>query len=557
MRRLLIGMLASCCLAGSAAAQVADTAAACVVTLDQADLAGASADVVRLLELRTTGSAYSAVRRRTSDRTVHDVCGQPQSLRRFAAGVALADLPAAGIALLPVNLRLLHSTVYPRVGNDGGVRGGVGMSASVNAGIALRWRGVEAALSPTMFLEENGQFQIDRHPDSASYSPFIHRWHGRYIDMPQRFGTRRDARVSGGESYVRIAARRVRGGISTENMAWGPARRNPLMLSGNAQGFPHAFIESARPLGVGIGHAEFQLIWGRLAESDFFDFDSDNDSRALTGALAALSPAGLDGLQLGAAYLHSQIRNGDTPLQDVLWGAYTGIGADESGLPRDLRLLSLFMRWTTAPGGLEVYGEWLRQDQWQQWWRLLNPVDAAQAYTLGVQRIVRRGETAVRLSAEISHLSDALAHRDVGRGLQTFYVSPHLPHGHTHRGQLLGAPIGPGSESQFLGVDVFWSAGRTGFAIERVRYDDDAYYAVWSQIHGPHGHDTELSFRAAQTLALGRVFADAEIGYSLRYSRSFLGLINDNWPDFPYRKDDNITLRLTGRWTPPSLSVTW
>src|SRR5690606_21075039 len=126
----------------------------------------------------------------------------------------------------------------------------------------------------------------------------------------------------------------------------------------------------------------------------------------------------------------------------ILIAPFAGLDPDSAGLPRDLRLLGLFMRWAAAPAGFEVYGEWARQDSWRQWVRLLNPVDAAQAYTLGAQQTVRRGDVAVRLSAEISHLSDALAHRDVGRGMNTYYVSTAVTQGHTHRGQLLGAPIG-------------------------------------------------------------------------------------------------------------------
>jgi hypothetical protein len=165
--------------------------------------------------------------------------------------------------------------------------------------------------------------------------------------------------------------------------------------------------------------------------------------------------------------------------------------------------------------------------------------------------VVRRGTNAVRFAAEFSHLADALPHRDVGRGLTSFYISPYVVQGHTHRGQLLGAPIGPGSEAQFIGTDVFWSAGRTGLSIERVRYDDDAYYAVWGQFAGPHGHDTELSFRANHVLALPVFALEAELGYSVRHSRDFLGLGRANLPD---RRDSNVTLLLSGRWNPPRWS---
>src|SRR5690606_33713530 len=172
------------------------------------------------------------------------------------------------------------------------------------------------------------------------------------------------------------------------------------------------------------------------------------------------------------------------------------------GLPQDLRMLGLFMRWASAPDGFEVYGEWARQDAWEQWFRLATPLDAPQAFSLGLQKVFRRRSNAVRLSAEISHLSDPLADRNAGRGIHTYYVSPHVTQGHTHRGQLLGAPIGPGSEAQFIGADVFWSRGRSSFSIERVRYDEDAFYAVWGQNQAPHGLDTELSFRGGHLLAL-------------------------------------------------------
>jgi hypothetical protein len=235
---------------------------------------------------------------------------------------------------------------------------------------------------------------------------------------------------------------------------------------------------------------------------------------------------------------------------DLLIGPWLGLDADSSGLPRDLRLYEVFFRWASAPGGFEVYGEWARQDTWQQWFRLLNRAEAPQAYTLGAQKVVRTGSGAVRLTAEVSHLSDPLAQPSVGRGIHTIYVSPHVPQGHTHRGQLLGAPIGPGSESQFIGADVFWNLGRSSLSIERVRYDDDAFYAVWAQNQAPHGHDTELSFRAGHLLGRSAFSLSAEVGYSFRYSRSLLGLHHVNSPGFPYRRDTNYQLRLAGRWLP-------
>ncbi|HEX6308921.1 MAG TPA: hypothetical protein VFZ69_12075 [Longimicrobiales bacterium] len=554
VRRTVLIAIGMACAAGSVGAQVEPVRQveprACEAELQGADFVDVSADVSRLVDLLEQRSRHSFLIRRLSDRIPVDACAAPATLEQLTRRLALPPLPAHGALLLPVDVRVVGNTTYPRDWNDGALWGGAGLGTAVTSGAALRWGIVEAALAPEIVLHQNANFDIYAYPDISSYSRYVNRWHGRYIDLPQRFGTDALMRLSAGQSHVRLSTRGFRVGLSNENLAWGPARRNPILLSGTAPGFAHVFIETARPHDVRIGDAEFQLLWGRLTESDWFDYEPDNDHRALAGSVVTLRPRGLDGLYLGAAYQHIQTWWPGTSAGDLLIAPFTGLDPDSSGLPRNLRLFGLFMRWTAAPGGFEVYGEWARQDSWQEWVRLLNRTDAPQAYTLGLQRIVRRGDNAVRFTAELSHLSDALAHRDLGRGRLTWYISPHVPQGHTHRGQLLGAPIGPGSEAQFIGADVFWSLGRSSLSVERARYDDDAYYAVWGQNHGPHGHDTEMSFRLGHAFAGPTFSVEAELGYSFRYSRWFLGIHHVNSPDFPYLRETNYGLRLAARWQP-------
>ena len=537
--------------AGAASVDAQEQRAACASVLTGSDFVGPSADLARVGDLLGAESARSFMIRRISDRFEANPCAAPAAVGDLIRSLSVPALPERGAMLLPVDGRLGFHSAYPRDWNDGVLWTGAGIGLTATGGAAVRWGILEAALAPVVGLQQNSSFDILPYPDTASYSRYVHRWHGRYIDLPQRFGNDATVFADIGPSYLRLSARGVRAGVSSENLAWGPARRNPLMLSGTAAGFPPGFIESARPHDVWIGDAEVQLFWGRLTESDYFDFDPDNDHRALAGTAVTLRPRGLDGLYLGAAYLHMQGWHDGTSISDLLAGPWAGLGPDSSGLPQDLRMLGVFMRWASAPDGFEVYGEWARQDAWEQWFRLTTPLDAPQAFSLGLQKIVRRGTNAVRLSAEISHLSDPLADRNVGRGIHTYYVSPHVTQGHTHRGQLLGAPIGPGSEAQFIGADVFWGRGRSTFSIERVRYDEDAFYAVWGQNQAPHGLDTELSFRGGHLLALPSFSVEAQVGYSFRYSRSLLGLHHVNAPDFPYRRDDNYQLRISGRWQPP------
>jgi hypothetical protein len=537
----------------AAQGQIADS---CAVELGGSDFVGPSADLARVLDLLARRSEQSFLIRRVSDRPTFDACAAPRAIRSLAGRLALPAAPDRGAALLPADLRIIGNSGYPRDWNDGVQWGGSGLSTAVTAGALLRWGPIEAAVAPVFTAVQNSSFKTVDYPDPA-YSRFIDRWRGRFIDLPQRFGIDSHYAISSGQSFLRLNASGVRAGFSTENLAWGPARRNPLLLSGTSEGFAHVFVESARPRDVWIGDAEFQILVGRLSESDYFDYNPDNDHRALSGLVLTLRPRGLLGLYVGAARLHSQMWNGDTPAGDILIGPFAGLDADSAGQPRDMRLFSLFLRWAASPGGLEVYGEWARQDTWKPWVRLFNAVDAPQAYSLGLQKVVRRGDNALRLSAEFSHLSDALAHADVGRWLTTFYASPYVVQGHTHRGQLLGAPIGPGSESQFLGGDLFWSQGKSSLSVERVRYDDDAYYSVWGNHHGPHGHDTELSFRGGHLLARRNFSVEGELGYSIRYSRDLIGLGHVNFPDYPYLRETNVSLRLTGRWLPPSLLLDW
>jgi hypothetical protein len=535
-------------IAAPARAQSPDDA--CEVALSGPDFVGAAADLSRVLDLLGSESRQSFLVRRISDRMVFDPCGVPGAIARLSRSLALPPVPERGAVVLPAHMRIIMNGDYPRDWHDGAQWSGRGWSVAIMPGATFRWNWLEAAVAPQLMLQQNETFPYQPFPDSAAYSRYADRWHGRFIDLPQRFGAGSFSTLDAGPSYVRAHFGGWRAGVSNENLAWGPARRNPLLLSGTAAGFPHLFLETSRPRDVLLGMAELQLFWGRLAESDYFDRDPDNDHRLLSAALVTLRPHGLEGLYLGVSRLHSQTWSRHTSADDLFLGPFTGLGPDASGFPRDLRLYGLFMRWAAAPGGFEVYGEWARQDDWRQWLRLRSRTDASQAYTLGLQKIVRRGDNAVRLSAEVSSLADNLAHADVGRGVTTFYVSPYVVQGHTHRGQLLGAPIGPGSEAQFIGADLFWSRGRSSLSVERVRYDDDAYYATWYPQHRWDGHDTELSFRAGHLLVVTAFSIEAEIGYSMRYNRALLGL----GPvfSFPYRRDTNVGLRLSGRWNPPN-----
>ncbi|MGH7465563.1 MAG: hypothetical protein ACREK1_10340, partial [Longimicrobiales bacterium] len=278
----------------------------------------------------------------------------------------------------------------------------------------------------------------------------------------------------------------------------------------------------------------------------------DNDHRMLAGLLVALQPRILDGLTIGGGRLQALTWWPELSLSDLWLQPYRGLRENPQGRSGDNQLIGLFFRWATAPGGLEAYGEWARDDHWGKWIGLLRNLDASQAWTLGLQKVIRRSDNALRLNAEVTHLSDALPVLFAGRTVIAFYTHSAVLQGHTHRGQLLGAPIGTGGESLFLGGDYFWTGGRTRLSIERARYEDDFYHMAFAGRYGSHARDTELSIRAGHLVLLGALSVDAEIGWSLRYNRAFLGLDNLNAGE-AYRRDDNWAMRIGARWTPSSV----
>lgn len=87
------------------------------------------------------------------------------------------------------------------------------------------------------------------------------------------------------------------------------------------------------------------------------------------------------------------------------------------------------------------------------------------------------GEGFLRLQAEASDLGPSSTYRQ--RNVIPWYTSRVVRQGYTHRGRVLGAAIGPGASSQWLGADLFHGERtRVGLFGGRIRWDDNAFYSL-------------------------------------------------------------------------------
>jgi hypothetical protein len=378
-----------------------------------------------------------------------------------------------------------YNSAFPYGQNDGPVWAGRGLTTSLQAGVALRYGRFSATLAPMVFWAENREFPLEE-PGPRSTSAFADATYGRFIDHPQRFGDEPYARVDPGQSTLRMDAGGVALGISSANQQWGPVRHQPVVLGHNAPGFVHAFLGTSRPAGVGIGRVHGRLVWGRLEQSAHSSMSADSSGRLLSGLVAVFVPRGAPGVEIGLARLHHTPWAADgfptgsllLPLEAFL-KVHTRDPLSTDPTRDRNQIASAFFRAAFPASGVEVYGEFGREDHnWDSRDLLLEP-DHSSAYVLGLTRVWRPSPTRMLAlngevaNAQVSHL--ARVRPETG-----FYPHERVRQGHTHRGQLLGSPAIYGGAGSVVAADYFHPGGRWSLTWRRTLRQDPAEPRPWT-----------------------------------------------------------------------------
>ncbi len=416
-------------------------------------------------------------------------------------------------------LRAYWNSERPSGQNDGAVWQGRGSVVALSAGGFVRYGGVTAAFRPQFIYTENLHFELFTRPEGDGLSPFAYT--DTRIDMPQRFGEGRFTMFDLGQSFVRLDYRGAAVGFSNENLWWGPGVRNAILMSNHAPGFLHAFLGTAHPVDVWAGDLQGRWIWGRLHESGYFDTLKENDERFLTSIVLDFTPRWVPGLSFGLARSFIMNTYPDEPAFSDYFLVFQEFLKKRRATPNNPtgedqtdQLASVFGRWLFPESGLEVYAEWARGDHsWDLRDFVVEP-EHASGYTLGLQKAFRlEGNKRLRLTTELTSLSAPKTTLVRSRGAGFFYLHGIVQQGYTQRGQVLGAGIGPGSSSQFLGLDLFAPWGRAGFFAQRLAIDNDRYYNRPDPTN--FQHEVEISF-GLDGLVFFRGF---EVGGGLTFGR--------------------------------------
>jgi hypothetical protein len=407
----------------------------------------------------------------------------------------MADSVGLHAALVDLQLETIWNSEIPLSLNDGSLWAGRGMNATFSGGIVGSYGRVRFMLAPRLNVSQNKPFAI-LPSGRADRSGFASPWRSgaRSADLPLRFGSERYATVDPGETFVESSVGAMALGVTSAAAWWGPGVRNALVMSNNAGGIPQAYLRTARPLSTRIGEVEGVWLLGQLTESAFFDRDPDNDGRSLSAAAISLRIAADTGLRVGigrSVYAVSRFGRLPSHAADVLLHWLQPPRSDSTPGTRD-QITSLFAKWTFPRVGLATHFEWAKVTFPRSLRDLMvNPQDG-QGVTVGVEWAKSFSPiTTLRIQSEFTSLEQTPL--QTGGEATTFYTSEIVPQGYTLRGQSIGASIGPGASSQYLGATLFRGKFAFGTSLGRIRWEEDSYYRPPSVGRiGYHSHDVSL-----------------------------------------------------------------
>lgn len=350
-----------------------------------------------------------------------------------------------------------YNTAAPYGQNDGALWQGKGYNTSLTAGARLEGYGFELTLKPQLSFSQNSGFDFMPGVYGSEYSYF---WKGN-IDLVQRYGDSSFWTFDWGDTEIRWSWHTLTAGFGFQSPWLGPAWLNPMLGSNNAGTYPKFDIGLRRTkihlpwLGWYIGDIEGRIWCGKLSESEYFDNDSSNDYRQLTGFSVAFSPAFFPELTFSINKI--SLARWDEKSIKYLNPFYDSNDVEDQKASFGIDLLFPSI-------GFEVYGE-LGIDDYNAR-GFANPFHTA-IYTIGAkkelsffQKINFFKKFSIRPEI-IFEWNNFEMSQDFQ--LQWYYMGYYshglISQGYTQNGQILGAGSGYFGNSQYLALRTYFSKG--------------------------------------------------------------------------------------------------
>lgn len=367
-----------------------------------------------------------------------------------------------------------YNTAAPYGQNDGALWQGKGYNSSLTAGARLEAYGLEATFKPQLSFSQNREFDyikpnypsVDENNNFTIYNgkADTYGYYGvQYIDAPQRFGDKAFFTYDWGDTEIRYTWHNLTAGVGTQTIWLGPAKLNPIIHSNNAPSYPKLDVGLRKTaiympyFGWYLGKVEGRGWWGYLTESDYFDNDSDNNHNLISGLSLNYSFPGIfDGLSVG--FNRIMLSKWDEMSSYSLSRIYIP-KMDGNKDAADQRF-SFTFDYTLPKVGFEVYLEWARNDFQPTKDYLIRYPFHTQAWTFGAEKAFNFSpKYGLKVLLELTYLENSADYDRLIDWYATFYSHGEITQGHTNRGQWLGAGIGTGGNSQYLGFEFFHPNG--------------------------------------------------------------------------------------------------
>lgn len=441
------------------------------------------------------------------------------------------------LQLLPVTLKQQFNSRHPYGWNDGAMIPSNGYQSLLSFGGYTKFGPLTIQLQPEIVYAQNAGFRTfyTLHNDTV--------WKDYYntvlnsIDNPERFGNNAFVKLFPGQSSVRFNFKKLSIGLSTENIWWGPGIRNSLLMSNNAPGFPHLTFNTSAPLFSPIGSFEGQLVSGILKKSGYLPTDTSktyngsrlfqskpDGDRYLNGITITWQPKWTKGLYIGFSRVFYIYRSdilpsfkGYLPIIGHLFKGSSNEADREDEIKRD-QMLSFFFRLILPKESAEIYAEFGRNDHSGNSRDLLMEPEHSSAYLVGFRKLFQTNKkTDVEVMAELTNLQKPSTL--LVRAQNSWYMHHQVRDGYTHKGQVIGAGIGPGGNSQTIAINVIKGIHKTGFQLERVIHNNDFYYTAFSPERDYCRHWVDLSMQVNKSFQYKGFLFDAKVSWvkSLNY----------------------------------------
>ena len=418
------------------------------------------------------------------------------------------NYPKPTLQLSLVNYTLHKNDKLTLSDNDGSMIPALGMQQRITLGARMQYKNWFLQLQPEYITAENTQPEtFSGDPNNGNYWSRYYLYTINKVDALTRFGKTQYQRWLPGQSRLSYQYKQISAGISTENLWWGPGIRNSLVLTNQAPGFLHFTVNSTKPILTKWGNIEFQAIWGWLNKTPFLSEEDsimrniwaggilgkpDTVNRGILGYQFVFNPKWTPNLYIGfsgVSYFFTQeVEAKASP--DLL-------------LPHEVkagpaRLGAISLRYVMPKERAELYMEYGRANRWAAPWNIFGDTIPT-GYMAGFRKLIplKLGKKAsyLLLHAEITQLQlpDARLVFNPQNPLSipktnSWYTHAYVTQGYTNEGQVIGAGIGPGSNSQSLFLSWIQGKKRIGLQVERVANNND--FAIYSNFTGLIGSGT-------------------------------------------------------------------